>query len=200
MKNSIKKFVLACAAVTAVTAVSATAMAADLGTVSYDDANNNVTITLPADVKADAEATVLVLNKGVTLETLANDSDILYVNQATGGDFDGDETTTEVLKLLNVDGGLADGTYAVEVGYYNADGNFQIAEGTFTLGAAYTKGDVNDDTYINGSDAAAVIDEFLTPGTLTDTQKLAADVNGDGMYNGTDAAAIIDYFLKGSWD
>lgn len=198
MKKSIKKFVIACASVTAVSAAfAASAMAADLAP-TYDSETHSVAITLPA-MDTGAEATVLVLGKDKTLTSEITDGDILYVNQAANGDFDGAEATTETLKLLSVGGGLEDGTYTVAVGYYK-DGEFAIADGTFTLGATYTKGDVNNDTYVNGSDAALVIQEFITPDTLDETQKLAADVNGDGKYNGSDAAAIISYFINGNWD
>jgi hypothetical protein len=202
MKNSIKKFVLACAAVTAVTAVSATAMAADLGKDAYDATTNSVAVTLPTGIDTTKEATVLVLS-GKSITDEFTEADILYVNQETGGDFDGDETAgTETLKLLG-ENALADGTYTVAIGYYK-DGAFAIQEDTFTLGEAptpaYTKGDVDNNTRINASDAVMIINAFNGDVELTDTQKLAADVDGNERINASDAVAIINYFNNGSWD
>ena len=204
MKNSIKKFVVACAAVAAVSvAASFSAMAyTDLGTVTYDETANSATITMPANVTG--EATVLVLNAELT--DGINDSNILYVNQETGGDFDKSGTDTEVLKLKGTSK-LADGTYYVYVGYDNGSG-FAIAEGKFTVGNVtpptpdYTKGDVNNDGAINSTDAVAIINNFVDAATypFTDTQKLAADVSGDGAINSTDAVGIINYYVNGAWN
>jgi hypothetical protein len=192
MKNSIKKFVLACAAVTAITAVSATAMAADLGDV-YDAETNSVAVTLPTGIDAAKEATVLVLKDGVKLTSELESTDILYVNQATGGDFDGDETAgTETLKLLGEEA-LADGTYTVAIGYYK-DGAFSIQEDTFTLGEAptpaYKLGDVNADDEIDVTDVLWTAQAATGTKDLTETQRLAADVNADDELDVTDVLWI----------
>jgi hypothetical protein len=213
MKNSIKKFVLACAAVTAITAVSATAMAADLGDV-YDATANSVAVTLPVGIDTTKEATVLVLNAGKSLTDTLTDADILYVNQATGGDFDGAATAeAETLKLLSQgveeDGttlkSLADGTYTVAIGYYNTDGAFTIQEGTFTLGASSTHevllGDVTLDGQIQVTDAQQVARHIAksTDWSETPDKLIAANVTkGDTDINVTDAQQIARYIAKGT--
>jgi hypothetical protein len=186
MKKSMKKFMVACAAVSAMTvAAGVSAMAAE-----YSADTNTATYTVPAATDS-TQMTVLVIPEGA--ENNVQDSDILYINQdAKGGAVNG----TAALKA--VDGGLADGTYLVKVGYYDADNVFRIAEDTFTVGndtptPAYTLGDVNADGEIDSQDALLILEYEVGAKDLTDTQKLAADTNKDSDYDSQDALLILEY-------
>lgn len=71
------------------------------------------------------------------------------------------------------------------------------------LPGGYTLGDVNNDGFINSSDASRVLEEYAAQSTgkesvLTEEEKLAADVNGDGYINANDASAILAYYASAS--
>ena len=191
-----KKFFVTCAAVSAVSVcAAASAMAADFtqAPAYSDDDTNTVTIAVPADIDASKQATVLVVPKDKVNEV--TDEDILYINQGLTSD-----NGMTILKLKGTSK-LEDGTYTVKFGGYVND-TFTLYSGDFTVGDVepeYTVGDINSDNYINASDAALVIMEYVTPGTLTEIQKLAADINTDTYVNASDAAGIIAYFVNGSW-
>lgn len=191
-----KKFFVTCAAVSAVSVcAAASAMAADFtqAPAYSDDDTNTVTIAVPADIDASKQATVLVVPKDKVNEV--TDEDILYINQGLTSD-----NGMTILKLKGTSK-LEDGTYTVKFGGYVND-TFTLYSGDFTVGDVepeYTVGDINSDNYINTSDAALVIMEYVTPGTLTEIQKLAADINTDTYVNASDAAGIIAYFVNGSW-
>lgn len=67
---------------------------------------------------------------------------------------------------------------------------------SFQAYVPYTLGDVNDDTYINASDALQVLKFAAKLETPTETQTLAADVNRDGYINASDALMILKYAAK----
>jgi hypothetical protein len=167
-------------------AAGMSAMAAE-----YSADTNTATYTVPTAAD-NTQMTVLVIPEGV--KGNVQDSDILYINQdAKGGAVNG----TAALKA--VDGGLADGTYLVKVGYYDADNVFRIAEDTFTVGndtptPAYTLGDVNADGEIDPSDALLVL-KYYVGEDLTETQILAADVNKDSEIDPSDALLILNYYV-----
>lgn len=80
---------------------------------------------------------------------------------------------------------------AAEQVIYNAMENVSAEE--------YTLGDINNDGYIDSSDATDVLKEYaaLSTGsksTLTDIQKKAADIDGDGHIDAKDATAILVYY------
>lgn len=58
-----------------------------------------------------------------------------------------------------------------------------------------TLGDVNNDTYINTTDALLTLQAFVGSVELTETQKIAANVNRDQAVNVTDALLILQYFV-----
>lgn len=184
MKRSMKKFMVACAAVSAITvAAGMSAMAA-----TYDEATNTATYTVPAAADG-TQMTVLVIPQDK--ETNVADEDILYINQdATGGT--GVDGTAE-LKA----GTLAKGTYLVKVGYYEGE-TFKIASETFKIGGEtpepiYTLGDVNADTEIDSKDALAVLKYETGDVDFTETEQLAANVNKDSEIDSKDALQILKY-------
>ena len=67
---------------------------------------------------------------------------------------------------------------------------------SFQAYVPYTLGDVNDDTYINASDALQVLKFAAKLETPTETQALAANVNRDGYMNASDALMILKYAAK----
>lgn len=67
---------------------------------------------------------------------------------------------------------------------------------SFQAYVPYTLGDVNDDTYINASDALQVLKFAAKLETPTETQALAANVNRDGYINASDALMILKYAAK----
>lgn len=146
MKRSMKKFMVTCAAVSAIAAVaSVSAMAAD-----YTADNNSVAYTVPTP-DTDTQMTVLVVPKGAEV----TDDNIYYIDQ------DGELSGNALLKGTE----LADGTYVVKVGYYK-DGTFTIAEDEFTVGEkpenpdkpTYTLGDVNSDEVIDSQDSLLILE------------------------------------------
>ncbi len=186
-----KKFIVACAAVSAITAAAGmSAMAAE-----YNAENNSVAITVPAEAAADTQKTILVIPQDK--ETSVTDADIYYINQ------DADLGTTALLKGDS----LADGTYVVKIGYYKADGTFAIANDSFTVGNdspsdthEVLMGDVTGDSKINNADAQQVLRYEIkgSAGFASDPDKLiAADINADSKINNVDSQQILRYAIKG---
>ncbi len=184
MKRSMKKFMVTCAAVSAIAAVaSVSAMAAD-----YTAENNSVAYTVPTP-DAETQMTVLVVPKGADV----TDENIYYIDQ------DGTLSGNALLKGTE----LADGTYVVKVGYYK-DGEFSIDEDEFVVGETpdqpdnpdqptYTLGDVNDDGEIDSQDSLSILEYEVGNSDLTDTQKLAADTNKDTEIDSQDSLLILEY-------
>lgn len=178
MKRSIKKFMVTCAAVSAIAAVaSVSAMAAD-----YTADNNSVAYTVPTP-DAETQMTVLVVPKGAEV----TDDNIYYIDQ------DGTLSGSALLKGTE----LADGTYVVKVGYYK-DGEFSIAEDEFVVGETsenpvqptYKLGDVNSDGKVDVTDALLVAQKAVGMKEFDETQMAAADVNKDKKVDVTDALLI----------
>jgi hypothetical protein len=188
MKRSMKKFMVACAAVSAMTvAAGMSAMAAE-----YSADTNTATYTVPTAAD-NTQMTVLVIPEGV--KGNVQDSDILYINQDEKG---GAVNGTAALKT--VEGGLTDGTYLVMVGYYDSDNVFQIAEDSFTIGNANPGvdvliGDVNGNKRIATDDATLVLQHTSGKTVLTGTGfAAAAYCDGSNTRIATsDASEILKY-------
>lgn len=67
------------------------------------------------------------------------------------------------------------------------------AEKKIIVGTGIEAGDVNNDGYINSTDAAFVLD-FFKYGNATQTEFIRADVNEDNIINSIDAALILDIY------
>ena len=108
-------------------------------------------------------------------------------------------------------------TYSVEglkLTYDNTNVTVTNAEGTSTLALAEVqdmyfsndagttpsvlKGDVNNDSKVDISDATALIN-YLLLGDATDINLDAANVNGDAVVDISDATTLINYLLYGTW-
>ena len=190
MKKSMKKFMIACAAVSTVAvAAGMSAMAADISD-KYDATNNSIVLSVPADADEGTQATVLVVP--TDKKAAVADADILYINQGEVG-----ANNKEGTVLLRGDS-LADGTYSALVGYYKGD-TFTIQEDTFTIGEAapeYIKGDANQDNKVNVRDASTIVQYVLGNKDLSGTAFLAADVTSPvGTVNLRDASRIVQFVL-----
>lgn len=153
------KKVMALAISTAAIASSVSAFAATEYSVTglngtYDADANALTLIVDG---ASGDKTVLVLDNGV-VDTAATGEDILYINQYTAS-----ETAFTAMGLKG-ETALAAGTYAVKIGYTDANGDFAIANGSIVVeekedGQKITLvyGDVTADNAADAQDAAAVL-------------------------------------------
>lgn len=145
------------------------------------------------------EQYLLLVLSDANAPTGGETGNIVYINQ-TAADADGTVTFADDISGKNaaypskLEKGKTYYVYLVGEGKSFTAGTTQVA--TFDYYQSYTLGMVNDDEYINVSDAAEVIDHFLERKELTGQALLAANVNGDAYVNVEDAAGIIDYFLE----
>ncbi len=63
----------------------------------------------------------------------------------------------------------------------------------------YSLGDVNGDSFVDSSDASAVLTEYSLlsvnqAGRLNDEQKKSADINGDGLIDASDSSTILSFY------
>ncbi|MBO4803773.1 MAG: endonuclease [Muribaculaceae bacterium] len=97
---------------------------------------------------------------------------------------------------------LQGGTYGYTVKAIYTDGtesvwsNIQLV--TLTGIEDLLIGDVNNDGFVDISDATALIN-YLLSGDASDLDLEAADVAHDGMVDISDATALINYLLNGNW-
>jgi hypothetical protein len=195
MKKSMKKFMVACAAVSAMTAVAGmSAMAAE-----YNADTNTATYEVPAAADS-TQMTVLVIPEGS--KGSVQDTDILYINQDEKG---GAVNGTAALKGTDK---LADGNYLVMVGYYDSDSTFKIAEDTFTVGDVnpgvdVLVGDVDQNGKITASDASAVLTYIATEDGITEGTAsfyAAAKSDNNDKITASDASAILVYIAAEEHD
>lgn len=192
MKRSMKKFMVTCAAVSAIAAVASVSAMAEA---VYTADGNSLTYGLPT-ADAGTQMTVLVVPKDAEV----TDENIYYIDQAEA------LTGSALLKGDK----LEDGTYVVKVGY-TSGGEFAIQSEEFTLGEVIPPVDTTDvllgnvvgtDATINATDAQQVLKYYVTgtAGFAADPYKLvAANVAGtDATINATDAQQILKYYVVGS--
>ena len=68
----------------------------------------------------------------------------------------------------------------------------------FTVNITFLRGDVNQDGFVNVSDATALIN-YLLSNDPTGISLEAANCNQDGVVNVSDATALINYLSNGTW-
>lgn len=61
------------------------------------------------------------------------------------------------------------------------------------VGNGIEAGDINQDGYINSTDAAMILDKYKN-GNITEDDLIRGDMNDDGLLNSTDAAIILDVY------
>jgi hypothetical protein len=205
MRNFKKVMALAisvAAVCTSVTAFAETEYNVEGLTGTYDAATNALSLTVDG---AAGDKTVLVLDNGV-LDTAATGEDILYINQYTA-----DETAYATMKLKG-ETALAVGTYAVKIGYTDANGDFAIANGSIvvtekqvqepeTVKVTFVLGDVDGDNLADGTDAnyilakvtggTAKVGTYVIGSGIDATGIICGDVDRDNLADGTDANYIL---------
>lgn len=195
MKKSLKTFMLACAATTAVTLALATSAFAKTGNditadIDFDKAAGTVSMKASAFEGLSGQTTILIHEQKADGSVELTADDILYINQ--------DEAGTTTFTGMGMKGGLVEGkTYVVKIGGENlADG---ILEGTFTIEngtVKYILGDVTGEGDIDMSDSNAVVMHFIGAITIEEgTPRLAADVTGEGDIDMSDSNAIVMHFI-----
>lgn len=146
------------------------------------------------DVKAenltkDQQYLLLVLkgNADGSAPSVPTADNIAYIDQAAAQD--GSVSFTAYPKELTK------GTYYVYlVGGGTAFAQSQVA--SFENDKKYTLGDVNDDTFIDASDALMILKHSAKLELLTERQQLAANVNNDLYIDASDALLVLKYSAK----
>lgn len=141
------------------------------------------------------EATILVVNDGAALASLAN-TDIVYIDQLTvaeGG------TVTFTLDASNAVANEAGEKYVdIYCGYTNMD----VAAGPLTCAdllinpvdePEYVKGDADGDGFVNGADLSTIISAILANATV-DTHP-RCDVDEDTFINSADLSSVVNIML-----
>ena len=204
------KKVMALAISTAAIASSVSAFAATEYNVTglngaYDADANALTLNVDG---ASGDKTVLVLDNGV-VDTAATGEDILYINQYTAS-----ETAFAAMGLKG-ETALAAGTYAVKIGYTDANGDFAIANGYIEVTEKEDEqkfievvwGDVDSSGDVSGLDTAKVVTvvlggseetEYTIGEVVPGTEIIWGDVDTSGDVSGLDAAKIVTVVLGGS--
>lgn len=199
MKKSIKRFLSACAVMTALTAVSALSVsAAGDVTAKEDTGKTAIEITLSDAAKNELKGQVTVLVFKGTAAT-PEEKDIVYLDQKAQAD--GDFVFAKVLpKLDDLTKGMEDGdTYTVRISKTGGVTEKGFYETTFKVGEkapAVKYGDVDGSGSVNILDASVIVDHCLEIETLTGDRFTAADVDGSSSVNILDASLIVDYILE----
>jgi hypothetical protein len=90
---------------------------------------------------------------------------------------------------------LAEGEYAIKIGYTDANGDFAIAEGKIVVAEgeepiAILYGDVNDDLLITVNDASLIAQVAAGLISFDEAKTKAADVNADELITVNDASLV----------
>lgn len=91
---------------------------------------------------------------------------------------------------------LTKGTYHVYLVGGGTAFNAAEPDATFQYDKKYTLGDVNDDTFIDASDALMILKHSAKLELLTERQQLAANVNNDLYIDASDALLVLKYSAK----
>ncbi len=200
MKKSIKRFLSACAVMTALTAVSALSVsAAGDVTAKEDTGKTAIEITLSDAAKNELKGQVTVLVfKGDSTVAAPTEDQIVYLDQKAQAD--GDFVFAKVLPYLGeTTTPMADGdTYTVRISKTGGVTEKGFYETTFKVGDKSTDikyGDANGDGDIDVLDIRAVVNHFLGNKYLSGDLLEAADVNADKEIDVLDVRMIVNYFL-----
>lgn len=200
MKKSIKRFLSACAVMTALTAVSALSVsAAGDVTAKEDTGKTAIEITLSDAAKKELKGQVTVLVfKGDSTVAVPTEDQIVYLDQKAQAD--GDFVFAKVLPYLGeTTTPMADGdTYTVRISKTGGVTEKGFYEATFKVGDKSTDikyGDANGDGDIDVLDIRAVVNHFLGNKYLSGDLLEAADVNADKEIDVLDVRMIVNYFL-----
>ena len=154
------------------------------GTEYTDYYANAVKFDVKAENLTENQQYLLMVLKGEGVPTAEN---IAYIDQAAAqnGSVDFTAYPKELTK----------GKYYVYlVGGGTAFADSQVA--SFEYDQKYTLGDVNDDTFIDASDALMILKHSAKLELLTERQQLAANVNNDLYIDASDALLVLKYSAK----
>lgn len=171
------------------------------GTISFQDANltiNNVQAAIHMGNTDNSIHKLVMLSGNVVLNS----------SEAYGIKVEPDGETGNINGEITIEGGTLQissalgGTnvplekihFANGIGY-TSELDF-IQPGVVTIGEVeieFIKGDMNNDTFINSTDAAVVLDKFKNNNATTD-DFARGDMDNNNILNATDAAMILDIF------
>ena len=154
------------------------------GTEYTDYYANAVKFEVKAEKLAENQQYLLLVLKGEGVPTAEN---IAYIDQAAA--------QNGSVSFTAYPSALTKGTYYVYlVGGGTAFADSQVA--SFEYDQKYTLGDVNDDTFIDASDALMILKHSAKLELLTERQQLAANVNNDLYIDASDALLVLKYSAK----
>ena len=173
--------------------ITVTPRTADGTEITKEDLGGDYSDYYAGAVKFGVEATGLKVGSQYLLLMVSGDGapgadNIVYIDQQAA-DANGTVAFTAYPQALGKD------SYRI----FLLGGDQTLSSGpaaSFQAYVPYTLGDVNDDTYINASDALQVLKFAAKLETPTETQALAANVNRDGYINASDALMILKYAAK----
>lgn len=188
MKKFTKLF-LSCAAIAAVTAAVATsAMAADItGGLSGTYEDGKLSIVAPNDIDAAKAATLLVYDASADVTDLSAETDVVGIDQSKAG------TAFENTGLKGAPTEEDGTTYVVALGYYTKAGDFTVTTGKLFSNGQILIGDADQDGFVDGGDATAILKVNVGTYTFVDNGEEAADADQDGYVDGGDATAILKF-------
>lgn len=173
---------------------------------TYDEVANALSLNVDG---ATGDKTVLVLDKGVEA-TAATGADILYINQYTES-----ETAYTSMKLKG-ETALEPGTYAVKIGYTDANGDFAIANASIVVAEKQPEeqfvtielwGDIDSNGAVASLDAAKIVSvllggteetEYTIGEVVPGTEVIWGDIDSNGAVASLDAAKIVSVLLGGT--
>lgn len=175
------------------TGITVTPQTADGTEITKEDLGGDYSDYYAGAVKFGVEATGLTAGSQYLLLMVSGDGapgadNIVYIDQQAA-DANGTVAFTAYPQALGK------GSYRI----FLLGGDQTLNSGpaaSFQAYVPYTLGDVNDDTYINASDALQVLKFAAKLETPTETQALAANVNRDGYINASNALMILKYAAK----
>lgn len=209
--KKITKLIFSCAAVAAITAALGTAALAanadpviegDITGLAYADG----VVTIPAGYTSTGTQQTVLIFEATDDGLTATADNIQYIDQV---DTEKSETLAKAITLKKpITGDVEQAvTYVVRIGGNTVDPSVAkgFYESTITIapenvtppGSDRKLGNVNDDEYINPTDALRIMThagaEPGTAGRLTGDKLQAADVTDDGFANPTDALRIMTF-------
>ena len=142
-----------------------------------------------------------------TLESIGNETFFgcsildLYIPEsvsAIGANAFGMNTDPHSNETINIYGFLVKGVSGSYAETYSAENNIDFIDMN-----NYKAGDVNDDGFIDSSDASSILAEYSRASTgialmFTKKQSIVGDVNGDGFTDSSDASRVLEIYAMHS--
>lgn len=166
----------------------------------YAGAQASYTGTISA---ANGTQMTVVVFKAIDENKNVSDTNIEYINQDTASAaLYTDMGTKNNLLAVGEDGSATyAGNYVIRVGYYNAEGAWNVAEGTFTIGTkaegpttrTLQLGDVNFVDGIGTPDVNAILNHMTGYSVLSGDALLVADANQADGIGTPDVNAVLNH-------